>query len=135
MIKAFAYIEFFHSLFFGVVGLGSFLSFILFEEKETLACTYCHTQLRRVVDILGGKEWTSMTLLKSICFSEKKKESQFAWILISIALYISFTVLFFFCFFVWLFMSLYVCGLSRRHTEKGKGSVDYNFKTSTIEIL
>lgn len=68
MIEVNAYIEFFHSLFFGVVGLGSFLSFILFEEKETLACTCCHTQIRRVVDILGGKEWTSMNITEKYMF-------------------------------------------------------------------
>lgn len=46
-----------------------------------------------------------MTLLKSKCFPEKIKESQFAWMLISFAL---FTVVLFLCS---IFMSLYVCGL------------------------
>lgn len=84
--------------------------FVLFGEKETLDCAHCHRQIGYVGG--EGRERASMTLLKSKKFPEKKKESQFAWMLISVALHIFLLFSFFLCS---IFMSLYV---SVRQTEK-----------------
>lgn len=83
--------------------------------------------------MLRGREGVGINdILKSERFPEKKKESQFAWMLISVSLHI-FVLFSFFLFNSWVFVCLWI--VPNKANWKRVESVDYNLKPSTNEIL